>query len=218
MKDRNYEFESLVEFILKEINSIHELLQQVEWENPDSYGQWLAQTYYYVLQATRLLSYAASRCSFEQEEMHRSLLKGAAEEMGHELLALNDMKALSLDIESFSELPETAAYHQTLYYAIDHDGPIALLGYFLPLEGVASLRMRPIYEKLCQSYTRKAASFLQVHCELDVNHFEEGINELESLTAEQREVVRRNVSISVQLYKSIVLRIIQANKVSSLAA
>jgi len=178
--------------------------QNFPWEDRQAYGNWLAQTYYYVRQATRLLAFAAARCRLEEEDLHGALLKGAKEEGGHELLALNDLKQLGLSIDSFPELAETAAYHQTLYYAIDHDGPASLIGYFLPLEGVAGSRMAPELARIRQAYGDKAASFLMVHCNLDVGHFDEGLKDLEHFSTEQLLAVKSSVTLSVALYRAVV--------------
>lgn len=186
------------------VDQIFADLDGFPWHEKHVYANWLAQTYYFVRHATRLLTYAAARCKFNEEELHQALIKGAREENKHELLALNDLAKLGLNIEDFPELPETAAYHQTLYFAIDHDGPAALVGYFLPLEGVGGQKMKPDYERISRTYGKQASTFLQVHCDLDVGHFSDGIRELAHFSESQLQSVHKNIKLSVALYRRMI--------------
>src|SRR5215211_402825 len=84
------------------------------WEDRRVYGNWTAQTYFYVRHATRLLALAAARCPLADEELHKTFLQAIREEQDHELLALHDLQFLGFRPSDFGELPETAAYRQTL--------------------------------------------------------------------------------------------------------
>ncbi len=58
------------------------------WEDKWTYAEWLAQTFFYVRHATRVLAKAAYRCSFEDEGLHKKLLEGINEEKNHEIIDL----------------------------------------------------------------------------------------------------------------------------------
>lgn len=186
------------------VDDVYSHYDDFPWDNPHAYGNWLAQTYYYVRHATRVLSYAAARCPIEREPLHRVFLQGIKEEVDHEILAENDLKTLGYSLKNFPELTETALYHQSLRYAIDTDGSAALLGYFLPLEGLAAVKMTKEVEWLNKELGPKACSFLNVHCKLDVSHYDEGLKLLESLTPTEIDVVQRNIEFSKQAYINIV--------------
>ena len=182
------------------------------WEEPGVYANWTAQTYYYVRHATRLLSLAAARCSVSDEELHRVFLKGIREEQGHEALAMNDLKQLGYTPADFAELPEASTYYQSLYYAIEHDGPAALLGYFLALEGLAALKMENALRRVQAAYTDQAAGFFRIHCQLDVDHFDEGLRNLEMLDSDKLAAVEKNLTLSTALYIRLVDRIKQPRR------
>jgi hypothetical protein len=139
--------------------------------------------------------------------LHASLLRGTQEEAGHDQLAAGDLAHLGLTPADLPEWPETAAYHQATYYGIDHDGPAALLGYFLSLEGVVARHFLPVYQAVRESHSPAAANFLRVHCELDVGHFEAGLRGLDALAGAQLAAVGRNILLSVALYLKVVERL-----------
>jgi len=194
------------------VETIYAAYAGFSWQDPYAYAHWLAQTFYYVREATRLLAYAASRCTHEEEELHHQLLKGVGEEKGHDVMLVNDLKRLGYELSQFKELPATKAYHQTLYFAIDHSGPAALIGYFLPLEGLAAKKLGAGYEIVSRCHSPQAGSFLKAHCLLDVTHFDEGLKSLEKLTPLQLEAVAEGVATSSQLYIGLVQAVQAAAK------
>ena len=129
------------------------------------------------------------------------------EEKNHELLAIRDLEFIKKDIKNFTEYSETSAYYQGLYYSIEADGPYSLLGYFLPLEGLAAEGLVEVADTLIDTYTKKGASFVNVHCKLDEGHFEEGLKFLDSLTQEQLTIVRKYMHLSTDLYIAMLRRV-----------
>ena len=74
-----------------QISSIMDAFLRVPWHEKRAYGDYLAQTFYYVSHATRVLALAAARCRLTEEPMHKQFLKGIQEEKNHEILALRDL-------------------------------------------------------------------------------------------------------------------------------
>lgn len=199
--------ESIRNDVRTSINVVLNGYRDFPWHEPVVYGNWLAQTSSFVRHATRLLSFAAARCSFDEQALHEKLIQGVQEERGHELLALADLSRLGMNKGDFPELAPTSAYYQTLYYAIDHDGPAALLGFFLPLEGMAALHGASELALVCKTYGPEAATFLQVHCEADKAHFENGLGTLDNLEMNQLVAVQKNLHYSAVLYCEILAEI-----------
>lgn len=190
---------------------------EMDWKDKSLYADWLAQSYLYVRHATRVLASAAARCSMEQEPLHKKLLDGINEEKNHELLATRDLAHLKYNLKDFNEYPETSAYYQTLYYNIQADGPFALLGYFLPLEGLAAEGLNSVCDTIMSQYSEKGSSFMKVHCKLDLGHFEEGLNFLDTLSSDQLTIIERNMKLSTELYINMLRKIKMSNQSNSKA-
>ena len=190
------------------VDDLGEVFERFDWSNRSMYADYLAQIFHYVNEVTRLLSYAASRCSRSEELLHRKMLEGISEERDHEQMAIRDITALGLSIDDFEELEETSSYHQTLYFMIDREGPASLLGYFMPLEGLAAKKLTKSLDKVIDCHTEAAAEFLIEHCRLDVGHFDEGLEFLKHLTEEQLRAVELTLTFSTKLYTKMIERII----------
>jgi len=197
------------------VKQIEKLCHDVNWEDKNLYADWLAQTYYYVSHATRVLSKAASICTLEQEPLHKAFLKSINEEKNHEILALNDLTKLGTSIDHFPEHVETSAYYQALYYLMDYHGPFALVGYFLPLEGLGAIGSGELYDRIMNAHGAKAASFVQVHAKADVSHYDDGLDILNGLNAEQLKIVQRSLFLSTELYCNILQKVIRNSHRSS---
>lgn len=185
---------------LKTINEINEIAQSIPWNNPSVYSQFLAQTYFYVRNATRVLAKAAYRCTHEEEDLHKNLIRSINEEKNHEIMATNDLAEIGYSIHDFKELPTTSAYYQTLLAMIDYDGPYALLGYFVALEGVGAIGADHVLNEALETYGKKATQFLRVHIRVDEHHFHNGLNFIETLPLEKQNIVEKYVKISGKLY------------------
>lgn len=193
--------------IKKVLNFEQQLLNRVTGEFPIQnklhYGNWLAQTYYFVCHSTRLLAAAASRFGTERNDLHLRFLEHTREERGHENLALNDLSQLGLSIEQFPELPATQAFYQTQYYWIEHISPVSFFGYILCLEAFSIGGGNAIYEGACQAFGEKAAVFLKVHVKEDVDHVEKAFQQLEQFAPAERQAIIGNLKLSCDLYAKI---------------
>ena len=185
------------------IGQISRHFQELNWTDPDVYAAWLSQTYYYVRYTTRFVAFAAGRCRLEEEPLFSKLVQGLTEEKGHDVLATRDLQALGRKISEFRECAETAAYHQTLFRNIDVHGPAAILGYSIPLEGVAAIGIAPALKIIVQTYGQAGSNFLRTHCELDEGHFTEAFGFLENLGTPTLAVVNQHLELSTALYLGI---------------
>lgn len=182
------------------IDDMKSVLATLPWEDAQFYGHFLAQTYYYVRNATRVLAKAAYRCSHEEEPLHKKLIQGINEEKNHEIMATNDMNEIGFTLQNFPEMPATSAYYQTLLATIDYDGPYALLGYFVALEGLGAIGADHVFDSTFNKFGKKATQFLRVHTRVDKHHFDDGLAFIETLPPEKQAIVEKYVKVSSKLY------------------
>jgi pyrroloquinoline quinone (PQQ) biosynthesis protein C len=202
MKSFEVQTSNTRDVVVKSIRSMQAVLDSLTWEDPACYAEYLAQTYFYVRHATRVLAKAAWRCNFEEEPLHKKLLQGINEEKNHELMCTSDLEHVGYDLKEFTELPETSAYYQTLYAMIDAHGPYALLGYFVSLEGLGAIGFNDVYNRVVKTYGKGGAQFIEVHAHLDQGHFEEGLSYILTLPEAQQRLVAETCIVAGRHYES----------------
>jgi hypothetical protein len=172
------------------------------WGERGAYGDWLAQSYYYVRHSTRLLAAAAARFphTARGDLLHQRFGKHIGEEDRHELLALHDLKSLGFTIDEFPEHDATRMFYEPQYYKVEHQDPLALFGYILPLEGIAVSKGTWVLARTDVLYGRAAGTFLRVHAEDDVAHLEQAFAVLTDITPEQSSLVSGNLRQSAAAY------------------
>jgi pyrroloquinoline quinone (PQQ) biosynthesis protein C len=183
----------LKQSVLDHVEQLGASAQAFPWENKTAYGCWLAQTYYFVRHTTSFLSLTASRFGPWQRERQYFQLSHLREESGHDELLLSDLNALGFKIETFEELPETAALYQSQYYFIDHENPASHWAYAYLLEGVAAKKIRIFIDRVESSHATGSSQFLRVHKDEDQGHFERGLGMLDHLTAAEADSYQRNL-------------------------
>jgi hypothetical protein len=189
-----------------EIASLKAMADEFPIGDKNVYSQWLAQTYYFVCHSTRLLALASSRFSREKNDLHCRFAEHIHEERGHEFLAVKDLKALGLRIEDFPEFPETQAFYQSQYYWIEHVNPISFFGYILCLEAFAVCGSKA-FSKAVSTHGEKATTFLTLHTKEDIGHVDQAFQQLASLSADEKELITKNLKLSSHLYRQIYERI-----------
>jgi hypothetical protein len=185
------------------IQTVYRALELFPWEDQNAYGNWLAQSYYYVSHTTRLLALAAARMPFTHNQFHSRFVSHLAEEKGHEKLCVKDLKALGLQPSDFPELPQTSALYHSVYYLIEHADPCAILGYAMVLEGISATKASDLLNKLTALYGKSATSFLSLHVEADKEHTEENRSVLEVCSQEQLAVILREIEMIESEYRSM---------------
>lgn len=177
-------------------------LQRFPWENKRAYGQWLAQTYFYVRHSTRLLAAAAARFSLDNRGNAFHVRFGAhiGEEKSHEKLALYDLKQLGSSIDAFSELSSTRMFYETQYYKINYVDPFALYGYILMLEATGPLCGSQLVERVTRAHGPKSATFLKLHVEEDVDHAQRALEMVGELDPATHDIVQQNLHQSAKAY------------------
>ena len=184
---------ALKQSVLDHVEQLGVSVQAFPWEDKIAYGCWLAQTYYFVRHTTSFLSLTASRFGPWQRDRQYFQIRHLKEESGHDQLLLNDLDALGFTLETFTELPETAALYQSQYYFIDHETPASHWAYAYLLEGLAAKKIKTFIERVETSHPAGSGEFLRVHMDADQGHFERGLEMLDHLTAAEADSYRRNL-------------------------
>jgi len=187
-----------------EIANTLEKINECDWSQKNFYADYMAQTFYYVRHSTRLLALAASRLPYEEEQsFHLRFIAHLREESNHEKLALNDLKYLGFKKEELPELSSTKLFYEPQYYKIEHERPLALMGYILFLEVLAQKACPALVERLAKQYGNRCATFFHVHGEEDPAHVEAALNLIGNLKEKDLESIRLNLIQSSYAYNSL---------------
>jgi thiaminase len=187
---------------------VHELsaaLDRFPWEQRSAYADWLAQTYYYVRHSTRLLAASAARFPFDMRgnALHHRFAAHMAEEHKHELLCTHDLRALETSLEAHPEHASTRMFYEPQYFKIEHQDPIVLFGYILPLEAIAPLQGKRVVEKVTAKFGVKCGSFLKVHAEEDVDHLEKALAMLAEVDEPRKKLIVQNLEQTSYAYVTL---------------
>lgn len=199
--------EKLTKEFEKCVAAASETLQALPVANRQVYAAWLAQTYYYVKHSTHLICLAAGNCPVDNRQTHYGIIRHLDGETNHDLIAVNDLKAMGLELQQFPELMPTRLLWQTQYYWLDRGPALVLYGYALLLEGLAVKAGPPLMAAAEAAHGKKAVAFLRVHSKEDVDHFAEGLKLMQRTTAEEREAIHQNLLQSTYLYQDFVTEI-----------
>jgi len=173
-------------------------LMSAEWSSKEFYAEYMAQTYYYVFYACRMLAAAAAGTGHGDEAYYQRLVAHIKEEAGHERLALLDLKNLGGDIENYPELGITRALWEPQFFKTQRS-PISLMGYVLALEMAAAKFIPEKIEELNTLYGPKCTHFFRVHGEEDPAHVEKALEQVKGLNGPQFEEVCRNFDQTVEV-------------------
>lgn len=181
----------VVNEIEKCIDSLEEGFKETPWNNRLCYAEFLAQSYYQTSYTPRLEALAISRCNADSD-FFPLFLESFQGEIGHESLALQDLKSLGYSIRSFPELPATASVYHSIFYFMNYESPLAVLGYKIPLEGFANRESQKLfYQKMVDLYGESSTSFLKVHDAEDTCHYRQGLEMLQMCTSRDLTIISK---------------------------
>lgn len=140
----------------------------------EHYKSYLRQTYHYSKNSPQIKTLATTYFRGSDRKFVRMFYKHATSEIGHDELALNDLKTLGEDVDHIrieNPLPTTVALNAFAIYQICNRNPIGYLGYsffleFLPTSSGTSYM--ELLEKV--GIPREAMSFITEHANVDVYH------------------------------------------------
>lgn len=179
---------------------MEKLVSEYPFEKREHFLQWMAQTYHFVRHTPKMLCLSFAHA--ENPETEKKTMAHLRGEMGHDVLAQRDLKALGVLPGDFPEFPSTKAFWQTQYYWISMRHSTAYLGYALFLECLAAQFGNLIFERVKTSL-KLESSFLKVHYEEDQDHTQEGLTVISQLPQEVQAFIAENFTESFYLYRLI---------------
>jgi pyrroloquinoline quinone (PQQ) biosynthesis protein C len=150
------------------------------------YCAYLREAYHFVRLTSGFTPLAARRMDPNLLELRQWILTHSAEEMGHELMARDDLADLGMpaaELEASEPSPGTWAWVHFFHYQVSVRPPFAALGVLYFLEGMAAAiapGVAAAVGKALAPEERQAVRFFQEHGELDQKH-----------VSEQRELIAR---------------------------
>lgn len=138
------------------------------------YAIYLTETYHYTKHNARNQALIATRPENIDPRYMKFCLRHAEEEVGHELMALHDLKAMGYSVEEKTlptALNATQALIGYLYFIAEKGHPLARLGYSFWAERSYDY-IRPMLNLISGplGIEKKAMTFFNEHSEIDVNH------------------------------------------------
>ncbi|MBS1970541.1 MAG: iron-containing redox enzyme family protein [Bdellovibrionales bacterium] len=139
------------------------------------YGLYLLETYHYTYHNARNQALVATRPERMDVRYAKFCLKHAEDEMGHELMALHDLKNLGYDVPDEDHLPKPLTATETLIaylYHVSRNGhPLARLGYSFWAEQSYGY-IQPLLEMISGGLgvPNKAMTFFREHSSIDEVH------------------------------------------------
>lgn len=134
----------------------------------------LREIHHYAKEDPQIQVLAAVYFRGDDRAMVKMFFKHATAEVGHDLLALQDLKSLGEDVSlvsSTNPLPSTLALTAFPFYQITYRNPIGFLGYLYFLEFMPTHFGGAIRESLTAAgIPATAMTFLQEHITVDISH------------------------------------------------
>ena len=212
-------FEQLKKVFNETQKELVQTTQNFSWTDRDSYASWIACSYNYVENSTRLLALAGGMMPSDKTAFSNRFIAHAAEEKGHEKLLANDIKGLGLSLDVVKPTFEMQVYSRSLSYWVSPNGnPIGLIGWVLSLEGVAASIGPKVYEQTFKKFGPKATSFLKVHAEDDPDHLEKALNIAKELKPDDMAIVSDSLKMYSYQYQKVLYSIDTAYQTKKKAA
>jgi pyrroloquinoline quinone (PQQ) biosynthesis protein C len=138
------------------------------------YKAVLREIYHYAKEDPQIQALASVYFRGEDRETVKMFLKHATSEIGHDLMALDDLKTLGADVSAIPKslpLPSTIALTAFPFYQIQYHNPIGYLGYLYFLEYMPTQAGADYMSALkAAGVPANAMTFLHEHMTVDVAH------------------------------------------------
>lgn len=207
-KEIDMDFNELTEVYQKEQAALTATIKNFPWKNRNAYAAWLANSYEYALNSTRILALAGGLMPLHLTRFSNRFITHAAEEKGHEKLLENDLKALNFSLSDVPVTDEMKLFHQSLYYWLSSMGtPLGIFGFVLALEGIAVLNGEYIHKETHAQYGDKGTKFVKVHSVEDPDHLEKAFSAVKSLSPQEITVVANSMIQYCRQYNKVLIAI-----------
>jgi hypothetical protein len=140
----------------------------------EHYAGYLRQVFHHTRENPQIQALATVYFRGHQRASIKRFFKHASSEIGHDQLALEDLRRLGTDVESLpyqNPLPETAALIAFPFYQIHNLNPVGYLGYLYFLEFLPTGNGGALMDALERvGVPRNAMGFLHDHSTIDIGH------------------------------------------------
>lgn len=138
------------------------------------YKGFLLETYHHAGLNPQIQAFATLYFKTNHRNLFERFYKHAISEIGHDMLAMNDLKALGEDVAKLQlgrPQPETIAFNAYVIHQIQFNNPLCYLGYLFHLEFLPT-QNGPGYAAAIggMGVPPEALSFLQEHSTIDIGH------------------------------------------------
>jgi|SRR5690554_176334 len=188
------------EFVKEIMGSNKELVLKI-------YTEYLRYCYHYVSLSSSFTPLAARRLDVKHLHVRKWILEHSGEELGHELMAINDLKKLGVDTDKVkTENPPIGVlgYVSFFHYKVAIDNPWCAFGVLYFLEGMAT-KLAPMIAKNVAGHLGeiRALSFFKEHGDLDVDHMKEqrAVLEKADLTNDDLEAIANTIIQTAHMKK-----------------
>ncbi len=134
----------------------------------------MRQVFHQTRENPQIQALATARFRGDQRDLVRAFFYHATAEVGHDQLALDDIRAIGMSTEGIHEerpLPATFALLSSAFHMIEHHSPVAYLGYMFHL-AYTPVQLGRMYMDCLEraGIPRSAMTFLDEHATVDVAH------------------------------------------------
>lgn len=176
----------------------------------EHYKGFLIETYHNAGLNPQLQAFASIYIPGRPRALIKKFYQHAISEIGHDVLALNDLDALGVDKEFVictKPLPITSAFYANATWGIQKFGVIYYLGYLFHLEFTPTQNGRKYIEILSKKgIPENALTFLEEHTTVDIAHnklMEMYIRDLIK-TSDDFEIMKESLRCCVNLHTKII--------------
>ena len=138
------------------------------------YKEILRQVFHHTRENPQIQALATIYFRGDRRKMVKNFYHHAMAEIGHDRLALNDLKLLGEDVDLIpyeNPLPATTALLSFAFYQINNLNPIGYLGYLFFLEFTPTQNGKNYLELLKRiGVPSEAMTFLEDHAVIDISH------------------------------------------------
>ena len=197
--------------IMGKANRSQAVIRMAEGRISVNHYAWvMRQIFHQARENPQLQAFATMFFHGKQRAMVAPFLEHAAQEIGHDQLALNDLHSLGFDIDEVpyeAPLAATTALTAFAYYQICRGDPVGYLGYLYFLEHMPTASAGQYIELFTRAgVPQNAFSFIREHATVDATHNQWMERYIESLVGsdEAYEVVSQAMEATGYLYTQMV--------------
>lgn len=190
------------------------MLLKGQW-NVFYYKSFLREVYHYSKEDPQIQALASVYFRGADRQQVKPFFRHAISEIGHDLMALEDLRKLGEDISLIPEtrpLPATIAFTAFPFYQINYDNPIGYLGYLYFLEYMPTHYGQQYAEGFIRcGVPKEALGFLHEHTTVDLTHNQFMENYLEALVHDESDLkaVIYAMQVTGELYAQMIWAAIQ---------